>query len=154
MKKVILLTCMFIATFGKAQEATCPVTGKTAKDGSMPHGTPAEKGSAQTNKNKEWWPNQLNLDLLRQNSNLSNPMGSNFDYAKEFKKLDYAALKKDLRDLMTDSQDWWPADFGNYGGLFIRMAWHSAGTYRTGDGRGGSRAGQERFAPSSCPPSG
>ena len=147
MKKVILLTCMFIATFGKAQEATCPVTGKTAKDGSMPHGTPAEKGSAQTNKNKEWWPNQLNLDLLRQNSNLSNPMGSNFDYAKEFKKLDYAALKKDLRDLMTDSQDWWPADFGNYGGLFIRMAWHSAGTYRTGDGRGGSRAGQERFAP-------
>ena len=147
MKKVILLTCMFIATFGKAQEATCPVTGKTAKDGSMAHGTPAEKGSAQTNKNKEWWPNQLNLDLLRQNSNLSNPMGSNFDYAKEFKKLDYAALKKDLRDLMTDSQDWWPADFGNYGGLFIRMAWHSAGTYRTGDGRGGSRAGQERFAP-------
>jgi len=147
MKKVILLTCMFIATFGKAQEATCPVTGKTAKDVSMPHGTPAEKGSAQTNKNKEWWPNQLNLDLLRQNSNLSNPMGSNFDYAKEFKKLDYAALKKDLRDLMTDSQDWWPADFGNYGGLFIRMAWHSAGTYRTGDGRGGSRAGQERFAP-------
>ena len=147
MKKVILLTCMFIATFGKAQEATCPVTGKTAKDGSMPHVTPAEKGSAQTNKNKEWWPNQLNLDLLRQNSNLSNPMGSNFDYAKEFKKLDYAALKKDLRDLMTDSQDWWPADFGNYGGLFIRMAWHSAGTYRTGDGRGGSRAGQERFAP-------
>jgi catalase-peroxidase len=147
MKKVILLTCMFVTTFSIAQEATCPVTGKTAKDGSMAHGTPAVKGSAQTNKNKEWWPNQLNLDLLRQNSNMSNPMGADFDYAKEFKKLDYAALKKDLRNLMTDSQDWWPADFGNYGGLFIRMAWHSAGTYRSGDGRGGSRAGQERFAP-------
>lgn len=142
-----------------AQEATCPVTGKTAssakesaaydKHGSMSaaHGAPAEKGSAQVNKNKEWWPNQLNLDLLRQNSSMSNPMGADFDYNKEFKKLDYAALKNDLRNLMTDSQDWWPADFGHYGGLFIRMAWHSAGTYRSGDGRGGSRAGQQRFAP-------
>jgi catalase-peroxidase len=108
---------------------------------------PAEKGSAQINKNKEWWPNQLNLDLLRQNSSMSNPMGADFDYNKEFKKLDYVALKNDLRNLMTDSQDWWPADFGHYGGLFIRMAWHSAGTYRSGDGRGGSRAGQQRFAP-------
>jgi catalase-peroxidase len=108
---------------------------------------PADKGSAQINKNKEWWPNQLNLELLRQNSSMSNPMGADFDYNKEFKKLDYVALKNDLRNLMTDSQDWWPADFGHYGGLFIRMAWHSAGTYRSGDGRGGSRAGQQRFAP-------
>ncbi len=160
MKKVFLLTGLFVAAFGMAQEATCPVTGKTASSskeangydnhGSMvtkAQGTPAEKGSSQTNKNKEWWPNQLNLDLLRQNSSMSNPMGSDFDYNKEFKKLDYAALKNDLRNLMTDSQDWWPADFGHYGGLFIRMAWHSAGTYRSGDGRGGSRAGQQRFAP-------
>ena len=159
MKKVFLLTSLFVASISMAQEATCPVTGKTAssakesaaydKHGSMSaaHGAPAEKGSAQINKNKEWWPNQLNLDLLRQNSSMSNPMGADFDYNKEFKKLDYAALKNDLRNLMTDSQDWWPADFGHYGGLFIRMAWHSAGTYRSGDGRGGSRAGQQRFAP-------
>ena len=97
--------------------------------------------------NSEWWPNQLNLALLRQNSQLSNPMGEDFNYVKAFNSLDYDALKKDLEALMTDSQDWWPADFGHYGGLFIRMAWHSAGTYRTGDGRGGSRAGQQRFAP-------
>ena len=97
--------------------------------------------------NKDWWPNQLDLSLLRKNSNLSNPMNSDFDYAKAFQTLDYQALKKDLKDLMTQSQDWWPADFGNYAGLFIRMAWHSAGTYRSGDGRGGSRAGQQRFAP-------
>jgi catalase-peroxidase len=97
--------------------------------------------------NAEWWPNQLNLTILRQNSNLSNPMGSDFDYIKEFKKLDYQALKNDIKALMTESQDWWPADYGHYGGLFIRMAWHSAGTYRTGDGRGGSRSGQQRFAP-------
>ncbi len=97
--------------------------------------------------NVGWWPNQLNLSILRQNSTLTDPMGADFDYIKEFKSLDYAALKKDLKALMTDSQDWWPADFGHYGGLFIRMAWHSAGTYRTGDGRGGSRSGQQRFAP-------
>jgi catalase-peroxidase len=97
--------------------------------------------------NAEWWPNQLNLTILRQNSNLSNPMGSDFDYIKEFKNLDYQALKNDIKALMTESQDWWPADYGHYGGLFIRMAWHSAGTYRTGDGRGGSRSGQQRFAP-------
>ncbi|MFC0772242.1 catalase/peroxidase HPI [Terrimonas alba] len=98
-------------------------------------------------KNRDWWPNQLKLSILRQQSSLSNPMGEDFDYAKEFKSLDYEALKKDLHKLMTDSQDWWPADFGHYGGLFIRMAWHSAGTYRTGDGRGGAGAGQQRFAP-------
>ncbi len=97
--------------------------------------------------NSDWWPNQLNLRILHQNSSLSDPMGEAFNYAEEFKKLDLKALKKDLAALMTDSQDWWPADFGHYGGLFIRMAWHGAGTYRIGDGRGGAGAGQQRFAP-------
>jgi catalase-peroxidase len=97
--------------------------------------------------NRDWWPNQLKVELLHQHSSKSDPMGGDFDYAKEFKSLNYAALKKDLAKLMTDSQDWWPADFGHYGGLFIRMAWHSAGTYRTGDGRGGGGRGQQRFAP-------
>jgi catalase-peroxidase len=97
--------------------------------------------------NRDWWPNQLKLELLRHHSSKSNPMGEDFNYAKEFKSLDFPALKKDLAALMTDSQDWWPADFGHYGPLFIRMAWHSAGTYRTGDGRGGAGRGQQRFAP-------
>jgi catalase-peroxidase len=97
--------------------------------------------------NRDWWPNQINLGVLHQNSPLSDPMGEAFDYAQEFKTLDHAALKKDLHALMTVSQDWWPADFGHYGPLFIRMAWHSAGTYRIGDGRGGAGAGQQRFAP-------
>src|SRR5271170_5404497 len=97
--------------------------------------------------NRDWWPNQLKLELLHQHSSKSNPMGEDFDYKKEFESLDFAALKKDLAGLMTDSQDWWPADFGHYGPLFIRMAWHSAGTYRTGDGRGGGGKGQQRFAP-------
>src|SRR3954447_22356955 len=100
-----------------------------------------------TRGNREWWPNQLNLTILHQNSSLSDPMGEAFDYAEEFKQLDLASVKKDLTALMTDSQEWWPADFGHYGGLFIRMAWHSAGTYRVGDGRGGAGAGQQRFAP-------
>ena len=97
--------------------------------------------------NKDWWPNQLRLDLLNQHSSLSNPMNVDFDYAKAFNSLDLEAVKKDLHAVMTDSQDWWPADFGHYGGLFIRMAWHSAGTYRIGDGRGGGGRGQQRFAP-------
>src|SRR6202046_2716398 len=97
--------------------------------------------------NRDWWPNQVNLNALHQHSDLSDPMGKEFDYAKEFKSLDLNAVIKDLNALMTDSQDWWPADFGHYGGLFIRMAWHSTGTYRIGDGRGGAGAGQQRFAP-------
>lgn len=115
----------------------CPVTGASHKHNVGAGGT----------KNRDWWPNQLKLNTLRQHSALSNPMGDDFDYAKEFKSLDYTALKKDLHKLMTDSQDWWPADFGHYGPFFIRMAWHSAGTYRTGDGRGGAGGGQQRFAP-------
>ncbi len=111
-------------------EAKCPFTGAT----------PAHT-------NREWWPNQLDLQVLHQHSNLSNPMGEAFDYVKEFKSLDLTAVIKDLHAVMTDSQDWWPADFGHYGPLFIRMAWHSAGTYRIGDGRGGAGAGQQRFAP-------
>ncbi len=115
------------------------------------HGTTPKPTAAPTHagvqSNRDWWPNQLNLKMLHQNSALSDPMGADFDYAQEFKKLDLAALKKDLYALMTDSQEWWPADFGHYGPFFIRMAWHSAGTYRTADGRGGAGAGQQRFAP-------
>jgi catalase-peroxidase len=97
--------------------------------------------------NQDWWPNRLKIELLSQHSEKTDPMGGEFDYASEFKSLDYGAIKQDLAALMTDSQDWWPADFGHYGGLFVRMAWHSAGTYRTGDGRGGAGRGQQRFAP-------
>ncbi len=114
----------------------CPVTGATRHSA----------GTSGT-KNRDWWPNQLKLNILRQHSSLSDPMGKDFDYAEAFKSLDYEGLKQDLRKLMTDSQEWWPADFGHYGPLFIRMAWHSAGTYRTGDGRGGAGSGQQRFAP-------
>ena len=120
-------------------EAKCPFN----------HGAGAVPSSAAGagTSNQDWWPNQLKLELLHQHSAKSNPMGTGFNYAKEFKSLDFAALKKDLAALMTDSQEWWPADFGHYGGLFIRMAWHAAGTYRTGDGRGGGGRGQQRFAP-------
>ena len=106
-------------------------------------GSTATRGTS----NRDWWPNQLNLGILHQHAPASNPMDKDFNYAKEFKKLDLKALKKDLYELMTNSQDWWPADWGHYGGLFIRMAWHSAGTYRTGDGRGGAGTGNQRFAP-------
>ncbi|MEP0807430.1 MAG: catalase/peroxidase HPI [Chloroflexota bacterium] len=118
-----------------SEENKCPV----------PHAgmTSARRGAS----NRDWWPHQLNLNILHQHHPKSNPLGADFNYAKEFKKLDYAALKKDLADLMTNSQEWWPADWGHYGGLIIRMAWHSAGTYRTGDGRGGGGTGNQRFAP-------
>ena len=117
-------------------EAKCPIM----------HGAknPSAKGSSA---NQQWWPNQLNLKILNQNSPQVDPMGADFDYAKEFKSLDLKALKADLTELMTSSQDWWPADYGHYGGLFVRMAWHSAGTYRTYDGRGGAGSGSQRFAP-------
>ncbi len=129
-----------------SEEASrCPVdhSAASAPKGKCPFSHSPSKGTT----NRDWWPNSLRLDLLNQHSAKSDPMGGDFDYAEEFKKLDYAALKADLAALMTDSQDWWPADFGHYGGLFIRMAWHSAGTYRTGDGRGGGGRGQQRFAP-------
>jgi catalase-peroxidase len=111
----------------------------------FPHGVSESAGSGTSI--RDWWPNRLNLDILRQHSSLSNPMGEDFNYIEEFKKLDYDALKKDLHNLMTDSQDWWPADWGHYGPLFIRMSWHSAGTYRVADGRGGGGTGNQRFAP-------
>jgi catalase-peroxidase len=119
-------------------------------DSKCPFHHTAASGAVRTN--RDWWPNQLNLAILRQNSEKSDPMGKDFDYAKEFNSLDLAAVKKDLRALMTDSQEWWPADYGHYGPLFIRMAWHAAGTYRIGDGRGGAGAGQQRFAPTNSWP--
>jgi len=119
-----------------SSDSRCPVTGKT--------GSRVAGGGT---RNRDWWPNQLNLRILHQHAPMGSPMGEEFDYAEEFKKLDYQALKDDLYALMTDSQDWWPADYGHYGGLFIRMAWHSAGTYRMGDGRGGAGGGNQRFAP-------
>jgi catalase-peroxidase len=118
------------------EDSKCPVTGRV-------NNPTAGSGTSI----RDWWPNQLNLNILHQHSSKSNPMGDEFNYAEEFKKLDLEALKKDLYALMTDSQDWWPADYGHYGGLFIRMAWHSAGTYRMGDGRGGGGSGNQRFAP-------
>lgn len=115
----------------------CPITGLG--------GNPAASNKGMYN--KDWWPNQLNLKILSQHSSKVDPLGEDFNYAKEFAALDYEALKQDLTALMTDSQEWWPADYGHYGPLFIRMAWHSAGTYRTGDGRGGASTGNQRLAP-------
>ena len=119
-----------------SEESKCPVTGGSGKP-TFRRGT----------SNRDWWPNQLNLKILHQNAPMGNPLGEAFSYAEEFKKLDLGALKQDLYALMTDSKEWWPADYGHYGGLFIRMAWHSAGTYRSGDGRGGASSGGQRFAP-------
>ncbi|NOT37990.1 MAG: catalase-peroxidase, partial [Saprospiraceae bacterium] len=119
-------------------DSKCPVTGASStKINAAGHGT----------QNRDWWPNQLKLNILRQHSSLSNPMDKDFDYAKEFNSLDFKALKNDLFTLMKDSKDWWPADYGHYGPLFIRMTWHSAGTYRVWDGRGGAGTGNQRFAP-------
>ena len=120
------------------EKSKCPFTGV---------GTPPKHPTGKGTSNRDWWPNGLNLKMLSQHSSLVNPMDKKFSYAKEFKKLNYKALKKDLHKLMTDSQDWWPADYGHYGPLFIRLAWHAAGTYRTGDGRGGAGTGNQRFAP-------
>lgn len=146
MKQVIYVSLILFSAnlFGQKKKAECP----------MGHGTEAKTETTQireaalnTAGKKDWWPNKLNVDVLKQHSEKTNPMGENFDYIKEFKTLDYFALKKDIEKVLTNSRDWWPADFGNYGPLFIRMAWHSAGTYRSGDGRGGARGGQQRFAP-------
>ncbi|MCB0213893.1 MAG: catalase-peroxidase, partial [Anaerolineae bacterium] len=117
-----------------SSESKCPVTGGSST-------------SFGTLSNRDWWPNQLNLKILHQNSSLTDPMGKTFNYAEEFKSLDLEAVRNDLYALMTDSQAWWPADYGHYGPLFIRMAWHSAGTYRVADGRGGASSGTLRFAP-------
>ena len=148
-KYVIPVAILMLAS---CSSTTKESTNDMANDASCPFGFDKLKSSGEViksegNTNRDWWPNQLDLSVLRQNSSLSNPMGDDFNYAEQFNKLDYFELKKDIEEVMLDSKDWWPADYGNYGGLFIRMAWHSAGTYRTGDGRGGTRAGQQRFAP-------
>ena len=137
---LMLVSCNGNKAEGEAKEGgSCPFGfGKTPSTGLT------IKGEGKTT--KDWWKNSLDLSVLRQNSSLSNPLGE-FDYKKEFESLDYFALKKDIAKTLTDSKEWWPADYGTYGGLFIRMAWHSAGTYRTGDGRGGTREGRQRFAP-------
>ncbi len=146
MKQLFLSAILFFSVAANAQEKTgeCPMGHGSASKTAT---TERRDAAMKANSAKDWWPNKLNLEVLRHNTEKTNPMGQNFDYLKEFQTLDYFALKKDIAAVLTNSQDWWPADFGNYGPLFIRMAWHSAGTYRSGDGRGGSRAGQQRFAP-------
>jgi len=145
MKNLIFLSSLL---FAGALFTGCDQKNGSATDTDAYTGATKEsKSNMKSPSNSDWWPNQLNLSILRQHSTLSNPMDPDFNYIEEFNSLDYEALKKDIREVLTDSQDWWPADYGHYGGLFIRMAWHSAGTYRTGDGRGGSRSGQQRFAP-------
>ena len=121
-----------------SEQSKCPFTGV---------GTPPKHPTGKGTSNRDWWPNSLNLKILSQHSALVDPMDKKFHYTKEFKTLNFKSLKKDLHKLMTDSQDWWPADYGHYGPLFIRLAWHAAGTYRTGDGRGGAGTGNQRFAP-------
>ena len=156
MKFLLICLSLFITGMVVGQKkskesapAGCPYNfDKAAAKPEMATPTVETKYDEKTPKtNKDWWPNQLDLSLLHQQSSMSNPMGTQFNYRNEFTTLDYFAVKKDLEKVLTESQDWWPADFGNYGPFFIRMAWHSAGTYRTGDGRGGSSAGQQRFAP-------
>ena len=149
MKNILFYSLLLVFPFGCSEKNE--VSNSESKSKCPIHfGNNQTSGLTTTNQgntNRDWWPNQLDLSVLRQNSAKSNPMGEDFNYQEAFKTLDYFALKKDIETIMTDSKDWWPADYGNYGGLFIRMAWHSAGTYRTGDGRGGTRAGQQRFAP-------
>ena len=149
MKNFVFYVSLFFLTFSCSEKnevsnndnnSKCPMHFGSTKSSGLTTKT-------ESNTNRDWWPNQLDLTVLRQNSLKSNPLGESFNYSDEFKKLDYFGLKKDLIKLMNTSQDWWPADYGHYGGLFIRLAWHSAGTYRTGDGRGGTRTGQQRFAP-------
>jgi len=156
MKKFLLFSSLVLNLTLFSQNASesiskCPVMGHGDSDHSSESSLLLSDSKNEiplkSKNNRDWWPGQLNLSVLRQNSTLSNPMGADFNYEEAFKSLDLAALKNDLRALMTKSEDWWPADYGHYGPFFIRMAWHSAGTYRTGDGRGGSRAGQQRFAP-------
>ncbi len=152
MKNVLLFAVLGLAMAGCGNDKKPDVNQTEMSEAGCPFGFTAGESTGATIKgegptNADWWPNQLDLSVLRQHSELSDPMGEGFNYADEFESVDYEALKEDLRKVLTDSQDWWPADYGHYGPFFIRMAWHSAGTYRTGDGRGGSREGQQRFAP-------
>ncbi|WP_343747380.1 catalase/peroxidase HPI [Fluviicola sp.] len=147
----ILSLCLLLLNTANGQTSTesaakCPFNHESLTQKTT-NATPVVNGNLSGTSSRDWWPDQLDLSVLRQQSALSNPMGETFDYRAAFSTLDYQALKADIRKVLTDSQDWWPADFGNYGPLFIRMAWHSAGTYRTGDGRGGASEGQQRFAP-------
>jgi catalase-peroxidase len=137
---ILALSSVFVACNSEDSTLVSEVDGNSGA-------TKKSRSTMKATANSDWWPNQLNLSILRQNSDLSNPMSEDFNYIEAFNSLDYEAVKSDIRKVLTESQDWWPADFGHYGGLFIRMAWHSAGTYRSADGRGGSRSGQQRFAP-------